>query len=97
MQTVIEPSSASRVAAARGQGLEAMRYPTQEVPMNTRASLIEKIESLPDERLAEIEDFIDFIRMREEARTLRRAFASASEPAFAKVWDNPQDSIYDAI
>jgi hypothetical protein len=65
--------------------------------MNTRASLIEKIESLPDERLAEIEDFIDFIRMREEARSLRRAFASASEPAFAKAWDNPQDSIYDAI
>jgi hypothetical protein len=65
--------------------------------MNTRATLIDKIESLPDERVAEIEDFIDFICMREEARALRRSFASASEPAFAKAWDNPQDSIYDAI
>jgi hypothetical protein len=65
--------------------------------MNTRATLIEKIESLPDERIAEIEDFVDFICMRGEARALRRSFAAASEPAFAKAWDNPQDSIYDAI
>jgi hypothetical protein len=65
--------------------------------MNTRATLIEKIESLPDGRIAEIEDFIDFICMREEARALRRSFTAASEPAFVNAWDNPQDSIYDAI
>jgi len=65
--------------------------------MNARAALIEKIESLPDERIAEIEDFVDFICMREEVRALRRSFAGASEPAFTKVWDTPQDSIYDAI
>jgi hypothetical protein len=64
--------------------------------MNTRATLIEKIESLPDERIAEIEDFVDFICMREEARALRRSFAAVSEPTFAKVWDNTQDSIYEA-
>ena len=64
--------------------------------MNTKA-LIDKIESLPADRIAEIEDFVDFIRAREEARALRRDFAAASEPVFAKVWDNPQDSIYDAI
>ena len=59
--------------------------------MNTKA-LIDKIEAL-----AEIEDFVDFIRAREEARALRRDFAAVSESVFAKVWDNPQDSIYDAI
>jgi hypothetical protein len=64
--------------------------------MNTKA-LIEKIEALPPERIAEIEDFVDFLRLREEARALRRDFMAASEPAFARLWDNPQDSIYDAI
>jgi hypothetical protein len=65
--------------------------------MHTRASLIEKIEALPDDRIAEIEDFVDFIRQREEERALRRAFASAGEPALAKVWDNSEDSVYDAL
>jgi hypothetical protein len=65
--------------------------------MNARASLIEKIAALPDDRIAEIEDFVDFIRQREKDRTLRRAFAAASEPAFAKVWDNSEDSVYDAL
>lgn len=65
--------------------------------MNARASLIEKIEALPDDRIAEIEDFVDFIRQRVEECTLRRAFAVAGEPAFAKVWDNSEDSVYDAI
>ena len=32
---------------------------------NTQA-LIEKIQALPAERIAEIEDFVDFIRLREE-------------------------------
>jgi hypothetical protein len=64
--------------------------------MNTKA-LIKKIEALPPERIAEIVDFVDFLRQREEARALRRDFMAASEPAFARLWDNPQDSIYDAI
>jgi hypothetical protein len=64
---------------------------------NARATLIEKIEALPDDRIAEIEDFVDFIRQRVEERELRRAFAAASEPAFAKLWDDSQDSIYDAL
>jgi hypothetical protein len=37
--------------------------------MNARsAALVEKIEALPDERIAEIELFVDFIRQREEQR-----------------------------
>jgi hypothetical protein len=63
--------------------------------MNTKA-LIDKIEALPAERQAEIEDFVDFIRLK-EARTLAGDFMAASEGAFARVWDNPSDSIYDAV
>jgi hypothetical protein len=59
--------------------------------------VIKKIEALPEDRIAEIEDFVDFIRQREEERALRRAFTSASEPALTKVWDNSEDSVYDAL
>ena len=49
------------------------------MPANTQA-LIEKIRALPAERIAEVEDFVDFIRLREErardeaAERLGRAF-----------------------
>jgi len=57
--------------------------------MNTKA-LIDKIEALPPERIAEVEDFVDFIRMQEETRALARGFMTASEPAFARTRNNPQ-------
>ena len=60
-------------------------------------TLIEKIEALAAERIAEIEDFVDFIRLREEERALTRAATAASAPAFAAIWSNPEDDIYDAL
>ena len=60
-------------------------------------TLIEKIEALPAERIAEIEDFVDFIRLREQERALARAAAAASAAAFAEIWSNPEDDVYDAL
>jgi hypothetical protein len=60
-------------------------------------TLIEKIEGLPTERIAGIEDFRDFIRWREQERALTRAAAAASAPAFAAIWSNPEDDVYDAL
>jgi hypothetical protein len=60
-------------------------------------TLIEKIRTLPPDRLAEVEDFVDFIRLREQERALTRAAAAASAPAFATVWNNPEDDVYDAV
>lgn len=57
-------------------------------------SLMDKISSLSGERLAEVEDFVDFIAGREETLGLTRAAAAGSEPAFASVWNNPEDDIY---
>jgi hypothetical protein len=56
-------------------------------------ALIEKIRALPAERIAEIEDFIDFICLRERERTLTRAAAEVSAPAFAAIWSNPGDAL----
>ena len=66
------------------------------MPAQTQ-TLIEKIQALPAERIAEVEDFVDFIRLREEERTLIRAAAAMSAPAFAAIWSNPDDDVYDAL
>ncbi len=60
-------------------------------------SLIEKIRTLPADRLVEVEDFVDFIRLREHERALVRAGAVASDAAFAAIWNNPEDDVYDAL
>lgn len=60
-------------------------------------TLLEKIQALPPERLSEVEDFVDFIRLREQERTLTRAASAASAPAFAAIWNNPDDDAYDAL
>ena len=60
-------------------------------------ALIEKLRRLPPERLAEVEDFVDFLRAREEDRAMAQAAAQSSSAAFARVWDNPEDAAYDAL
>ncbi len=60
-------------------------------------ALLEKIQALPPERLSEVEDFVDFIAAREQERTLTRAASGASMPAFAVIWNNPDDDAYDAL
>lgn len=64
--------------------------------LNAQA-LLEKIQALPAERIAEIEDFVEFIAARERERSLIRAATAASAPSFAAIWNNPEDDVYDAI
>jgi hypothetical protein len=59
--------------------------------------LLEKIQALPVERIAEIEDFVEFIAAREQERSLTRAASAVSAPAFAAIWNNPEDDAYDAL
>jgi hypothetical protein len=63
----------------------------------TERTLIEKLNQLPPELIAEVDDFVDFLHSRNEQRQLVQAAMKASEPAFAAVWSNPDDSIYDAL
>ena len=60
-------------------------------------TLIDKIRSLPPERVAEVEDFVDFLKMRDEDRLVTRAAMKLSEDAFRQVWDNPDDAEYDRL
>jgi len=64
--------------------------------MSGSETLLDKIKALPPEGQDEVEDFVDFIATRLADRALVRAAANASVAAFATVWDNPEDDIYDA-
>jgi hypothetical protein len=59
--------------------------------------LIDKIRSLPPDRVAEVEDFVDFLRARAEERRLVDAASRLSEPSLQEVWDNPDDAEYDRL
>ena len=59
--------------------------------------LIEKLKSLPPQRRAEVEDFVDFLRSRDEEQRLTHAATQISEPAFKAIWDNPEDAEYDRL
>jgi hypothetical protein len=80
----------------------ATAYDPKPVPPKLSKALIHKISALPRERIAEVEDFVDFITMKDGAmkdgeRALTRAAAATSAPAFAAVWNNPEDDVYDSI
>lgn len=66
------------------------------MPVDPKA-LADKISALSIERIAEVEDFVDFLRLRDRDRALSRASAQASAAAFDAVWDNPEDDVYDAL
>jgi hypothetical protein len=57
----------------------------KEVPVIDPRALVDKISALPIERIAEVEDFVDFLRLRDRDRALARASAQASAAAFAAV------------
>jgi len=66
--------------------------------MNSNAStLTEKIQSLSAEQIVEMEDFVEFVRLRGQERGLAHAASTASAPAFEAVWNNPEDAAYDAL
>lgn len=63
----------------------------------TEQGLIEKIKQLPPQRLAEVEDFVDFLRTREDDQRFSQAAAKIAEPSFAAVWSNDEDAAYDRM
>jgi hypothetical protein len=60
-------------------------------------SLIEKITALPPDRIAEVEAIVDRMAGDNRDNALRQAAARVSSAAFAAVWDNPEDSVYDDL
>jgi len=62
-----------------------------------RQSIVEKLRSLSPERIAEVEDFVDFLRTRQADRKLTRASTRLAEASFHAIWENPDDADYDRL
>lgn len=60
-------------------------------------TLVSKLQGLPPERIAEVEDFIDFLRQRDTDKSLVQAAQAMSEPVLDKLWDNDTDAEYDRL
>jgi hypothetical protein len=60
-------------------------------------ALLEKLHALPPEKLAEVDDFVEFLLQKDEDERLRNATMRMSEAAFAEAWDNPEDADYDQL
>jgi len=59
--------------------------------------LSQKIRTLSPEQIAEVENFVEFLRLRAQERGLTQAAAALSTPAFETIWANPEDDAYDAL
>ena len=59
--------------------------------------LLNKIRELPDDKVAEVEDFVDFLRQRTLDRALTTAASRLSSDTFHRIWDNPHDADYDGL
>jgi len=59
-------------------------------------TLSEKIMQLSDSQLAEVDRFVDVLRLRED-NGLVKASMALSEPSLEAIWNNPEDEVYDAL
>ena len=65
--------------------------------MSNADHLTRKIEALTEEQIAQVESFVDALQSRGQQETMSRTAAALSEPAFEKIWSNPEDDVYDAL
>jgi len=58
---------------------------------------LDKIRALPDDKIVEVADFVDFLKLKTDEQQLSRTTTALSEHAFAKIWDNDDDAEYDKL
>jgi hypothetical protein len=60
--------------------------------------LIKKqIDKLPEDILAEVFDFIQFLESKRERSLLVRSSQGLSAASFQRIWDNEEDAVYDTV
>ncbi len=60
-------------------------------------ALLAKIQGLPPDPIAEIENFVELLAAREKDSSLVHAAVIESEPAFAAIWNNLEDDAYNTL
>ncbi len=59
--------------------------------------LFRKIQQLPPDKLAVVDDFVSFLESRSKKDRLVKSAAKLSEHSFQETWDNPEDAEYDNL
>ncbi|HLE87898.1 MAG TPA: DUF2281 domain-containing protein [Candidatus Brocadiaceae bacterium] len=65
--------------------------------MTVKEMIKTEIEKLPENLLAEVFDFIQFLEMKKEKNLLAKASQKLSTASFEKIWDNKEDAVYDSL
>jgi len=65
--------------------------------MSVKDMIKNEIDKLPENLLAEVFDFIQFLEAKKEKTLLAGASQELSIPAFEKIWNNDEDAVYDSL
>ena len=65
--------------------------------MSIKDTLKKEIDRLPEDVLAELLDFIQFLDTKLDKNLLARASQEMSQASFARIWDNEEDAAYDNL
>jgi len=65
--------------------------------MTVKDLIKKEIEKLPEGKLSQVLDFIQFLELKEGERGLIAAAQPISERSFSQVWDNEEDAAYDVL
>lgn len=65
--------------------------------MSIKERLKKEIDKLPEDLLAEVYDFIQFLEMKLDRNLLAKASQEMSQASFGRIWDNEEDAVYDEL
>ncbi len=67
------------------------------VPIQQIEQVAHKLQTLSQERITEVEDFIDFLKQRDESSQLTHNAMKLTEPLLSHLWNNSEDAEYDQL
>lgn len=65
--------------------------------MTVKDMIKDEIERLPENILAEVFDFIQFLEIKKEKSLLVKSSQELSGASFEKIWNNDEDAVYDSL
>ena len=65
--------------------------------MSVKDIIKKEVDRLPENVLAEVLDFIQFLELKKEKDIIVKASQKLSERSFDKIWNNDEDAGYDAL
>lgn len=65
--------------------------------MTVKDMIKKEIDTLPENILVEVYDFVRFLEIRKDRELLQKVSQALSEKYFNKIWDNKEDAVYDSL